>query len=106
MQQSDSVTKLNSADITSDWGDIILRPSALIQEIKPTKEVFIQQYLTLSCTHSALYQMSCEGACEMASKTCVRSACVRSFFPLVTPTHVGPHILPTFQVILSLNSHI
>ena len=51
-----SVTKINSADITSDWGNIILRPSALIQEIKPTKEVFIQQYLALSCTHSALYQ--------------------------------------------------
>ena len=45
VQQSDSMTKTNSADITSDWGNIILRPSALIQEIKPTKEVFIQQYL-------------------------------------------------------------
>ena len=50
MQQSDSMTKTNSADITSDWGNIILRPSALIEEIKPTKEVFIQQCLALSCT--------------------------------------------------------
>ena len=48
------MTKTNSADITSDWGDIILRPSALIQEIKPTKEVFIQQYLASSCTHFTL----------------------------------------------------
>ena len=56
VKQSDSMTKTNSANITSDWRDILLRPSALIQEIKPTKEVFIQQYLALSCTHSALYQ--------------------------------------------------
>ena len=44
------MTKTNSANITSDWGNIILRPSALIEEIKPTKEVFIQQCLALSCT--------------------------------------------------------
>ena len=50
LQQSDSVTKMNSADITSDWGNILLRPSALIEEIKPTKEVFIRQDLALSCT--------------------------------------------------------
>ena len=31
---------------------------------------------------------SCTCACKMTSKTCVRSVCVRAFFPLVTPTHV------------------
>ena len=36
--------------------------------------------------------MGCEGACEMTSKTCVRSACARAVFPLVTPTHVRLHI--------------
>ena len=48
--------------------------------------------------------MGCEGACEMTSKTCVRSVCVWAFFSLVTPTHVRPHIFPIFwnQIIILL----
>ena len=41
--------------------------------------------------------MGCEGACEMTPETSVQSACVRAFFPLVTPTHVRPHTFLTFQ---------
>ena len=77
--------------ISSQWGSLNVHLQGITRQ-----NVFFQPTTRM---------MSCEGACAHAHVRCavarvrtksppkhVCEVCARAFFPLVTPTHVRPHI--------------